>query len=303
MPSDSDLALRTRHLTKRYRKLMAVNDVSLDVYRGEVFGFIGPNGSGKSTTIGMILGLLKPTFGSVELFGEELHRAAPAILRRVGVVFETQAYESYLSGKDNLELLARIAGNGSAERVGDLLEQVGLGDDADRKVKSYSLGMRQRLSLAAALLNDPVLLVLDEPTNGLDATGILDLRTMMADLAQQGTAVFLASHLLSEVEKVCDRLAIVRNGSILAQGRPSELGEGEQAMLVRVSEPDKGLIAVQGVVGAERVMVADGRLRVNVPQERAEEVVAALVDEGLYPTEITYERNSLEKVFREVVAQ
>jgi ABC-2 type transport system ATP-binding protein len=282
---------------------MAVNDVSLDVYRGEVFGFIGPNGSGKSTTIGMILGLLKPTFGSVELFGEELHRAAPAILRRVGVVFETQAYESYLSGKDNLELLARIAGNGSAERVGDLLEQVGLGDDADRKVKSYSLGMRQRLSLAAALLNDPVLLVLDEPTNGLDATGILDLRTIMADLAQQGKAVFLASHLLSEVEKVCDRLAIVRNGSILAQGRPFELGDSEQAMFVRVSEPDKGLIAAQGVVGAERVMVADGRLRVNVPQERAEEVVAALVDEGLYPTEITYERNSLEKVFREVVAQ
>ena len=193
----------------------AVQDVSLTVRAGEVYGFLGANGAGKSTTIRMLLGLIAPTSGNIKLFGQDLRYGQPS--RRLGSLVDGGAFYPFLSGRKNLDVLARTQGLG-AERIDPLLEQVGLARDGGRKVKGYSTGMRQRLGVAAALLNDPDLVILDEPANGLDAAGIQEMRGLIRSLAEeQGKTVFLSSHLLNEVQQVCDRIGIIDRGVLIRE--------------------------------------------------------------------------------------
>jgi ABC-2 type transport system ATP-binding protein len=204
----------------------AVRDVSLSVRGGEVYGFLGPNGAGKSTTIRMLLGLISPTGGEVRLFGQKL-ATEPAVLKRVGSLVDGGNFYPFLSGRRNLEVLARTHGMERAAekgRIDTLLDQVGLGGDGGRKVKGYSTGMRQRLGVAAALLNDPDVVILDEPANGLDAAGIQEMRFLIRRLAEEdGKAVFLSSHLLHEVQQLCDRVAIITKGAVVHESTIADL--------------------------------------------------------------------------------
>jgi ABC-2 type transport system ATP-binding protein len=214
------------NLSKTYGRggsgVAAVRDVSLSVGPGEVYGFLGPNGAGKSTTIRMLLGLISPSAGEARLFGEDLSRN-PSVLKRVGSLVDGGAFYPFLSGRQNLDVLARTHG-GRGERIDALLEQVGLAADGTRKVKGYSTGMRQRLGVAAALLGDPDLVILDEPVNGLDAAGIQEMRALIRSLAaDRGKTVFLSSHLLHEVQQVCDRIAIISKGEVVRQSTIADL--------------------------------------------------------------------------------
>ncbi len=211
-------ALQTFDLTKRFGDLVAVDHVNLKVQEGELFGFLGPNGAGKTTTISMILGLLYPTAGRVHVLGEEVSPTRTHVLRQVGAMVNTPGFLPYLSGRENLRLLARLYPDVDERRVDEVLELVGLRDAAKRKVKGYSTGMKQRLGLAAALLHRPRLLVLDEPTSGLDPIGMKEMRELLRALADGGTTIFLSSHLLHEVEQICDRVALIHQGRIVAEG-------------------------------------------------------------------------------------
>src|SRR6185295_503652 len=215
------------HLAKRYGERLAVADVSCTVERGQVFGFLGPNGAGKSTTIRMLVGLLRPTSGRVLVAGRDLAADRDGALRRLGCIVESPDFYGYLTGRENLEHFARMIDGAALARVGELAELVRLGERLDDRVSTYSLGMRQRLGIAQALLGDPDLVVLDEPANGLDPAGIHELRNLLRRLAdQRGLAVFVSSHLLGEVEKVCDRIAIAHRGRVLAAGSLADLTGG-----------------------------------------------------------------------------
>jgi ABC-2 type transport system ATP-binding protein len=236
-PSPTPPPLAALHLGKRYGDRQAVVDVSFTVGRGEVFGFLGPNGAGKSTTIRMLVGLLRPTSGRVLVAGRDLGDDRDGALRRLGCIVESPDFYGYLTGRENLEHFARMAGGAALARVDELAELARLSGRLDDRVATYSLGMRQRLGIAQALLGDPELLVLDEPANGLDPAGIHELRNLLRRLAdQRGLAVFVSSHLLGEVEKVCDRVAIVSRGRVVAAGTTAELTGAGPAGAARTLE-------------------------------------------------------------------
>jgi len=222
-----DTIIRTNALTKRFRtirrEVIAVDNLSIEVPRGSIYGFLGPNGSCKTTTIGMLLGLIRPSSGTIELFGIEAAKRLPELLTRTSSVLENSPMYPYLSGRDNLEVFARMKGVKSKQRIDEVLDQVGLSNKANNQARTYSLGMRQRLSIAMALLNDPELIVLDEPTNGLDPSGIIEIRQLISQLGQQGKTIFLSSHLLHEVEQVCNHVAVLNRGKVIAQGSVNQL--------------------------------------------------------------------------------
>ncbi len=220
--------LRLSHLSKRFKGVKAVENLTLEVQVGECFGFLGPNGAGKTTTISMILGLLRPTGGRVEVFGRPVTPEDTTPLREVGALVGAPGFYPYLSGRANLRLLARLYPTVNEARIAAVLGQVGLEAAADRKAKTYSTGMKQRLGLAAALLHRPRLLILDEPTSGLDPVGMAEMRTLLRELTADGVTVFLSSHLLHEVEQVCDRVAVLHRGQLLAQGPVANLLHGHQ---------------------------------------------------------------------------
>jgi ABC-2 type transport system ATP-binding protein len=217
------IVLRTEHLTKRFDHIVAVSDLNLQIEQGEIFGFLGPNGSGKTTTIGMILGLITPTVGSIELFEKDIRTDLPSVSRRIGVVMENPSFYPYLSGQDNLKLFSRILGGEADSRVNELLEVVKLSPRARDRFGIYSQGMKQRLAIACALLNDPEFLILDEPTNGLDPAGMREVRQLILKWGGEGKTIFLSSHLLHEVEQVCDYIGIIKEGKLFAQGRKADL--------------------------------------------------------------------------------
>ena len=220
-------ALTAEHLSKRYGSRVAVADVSFTVRRGEVFGLLGPNGAGKTTTIRMLVGLVRPTSGSVAVGGHDLATEREGALGRLGCIVESPDFYDYLTGRENLDHFARMLGPPALARVDELADLVRLRERLGDRVGAYSLGMRQRLGIAQALLGAPDLLVLDEPANGLDPAGIYDLRALLRSLAdERGLGVFVSSHLLGEVEKVCDRIAIVHRGRALAEGTMAELTVG-----------------------------------------------------------------------------
>jgi ABC-type multidrug transport system ATPase subunit len=286
--------ISTRGLVKQYGRLRAVDGIDLDVQAGDVYGFLGANGSGKTTTVRMLLGLVLPTSGSIELLGERMPRAGRRVLPRVGALIEGPAHYGHLSGRENLSLLDASGRGGSwrtrRQRVGAALDQVGLGGVGRRPVKAYSLGMRQRLALAGALLRRPELLVLDEPTNGLDPQGITEVRELLLELHRGGTTVFLSSHLLAEVEQLCSRVGVLDRGRLVLQDSLATLTAPTGSTVVQTPVPDRVRAALDGRVSSvvgERVIVRGGD---------PAEVNALLVGAGIPVTGLALERPTLEEV-------
>jgi ABC-type multidrug transport system ATPase subunit len=295
--------IRTEALTKRFGGLVAVDGLDLDVREGDLFGFLGPNGSGKTTTVRMLLGLVFATSGRIELLGRPMPRAAGEVLPQVGSLVEGPAFYPHLSGRANLALFdaagpdrTRRRGD-RRRRVGEALERVGLGGVGRRPVKAWSTGMRQRLGLAAALLRAPRLLVLDEPTNGLDPHGMREVRDLLVELVGAGTTVFLSSHLLAEVELVCSRAAIVDRGRLVAQDRVEALLGPTGRVLV--STPDVGAAAdlAAGLPGVRLGERRPDRLAVHLDGTAPETLNRRLVDGGVRVRELVVERPTLEEVF------
>jgi ABC-type multidrug transport system ATPase subunit len=279
------LAIESSGLTKRFRRQVAVNAVDLAVPRGAVYGFLGPNGSGKTTTIRMLLGLIRPTAGSHALLGQSMPGGAASVLPRVGSLVEGPAFHPYLSGIDNLRRLDaadRTARAGSADaRIRAALDRVGLAAAARKRYRAYSLGMRQRLALAASLLAPRDLLILDEPTNGLDPQGTREVRALIGALAAEGATVMLSTHLLSEVEQICTHVGVMHQGRLVAQAPLAEL-RAEAIPRVRVeTEQPADAARVLGALGISDVVVQDGHAVGVLGAVAPEKVVVALVDDGV----------------------
>ena len=288
-------------LHKEYRRwrgepLRAVDGLDLSVPEGGVFGFLGPNGSGKTTTIRCMLGLVAATSGTTTVLGRPTPSELATVMPRVGAIVETPAMFPTMTARENLQLLGAIDGIGR-RRVAQSLELVGLGDRADNKVRTYSLGMRQRLGLAAALLKDPALLVLDEPANGLDPAGMREIRELLRQLGNEGRTVFVSSHLLTEVEQTCDRVAIIDRGRLILTGRVDDvLAEASRpSLLVGLDNLDAGAETLRS---AGLAVDSDGAyLRVALPASDAAHVTKLLADAGLYLNELRPDSVSLEELF------
>ena len=286
--------ITTSGLVKRYGRLRAVDGVDLSVQEGDVYGFLGANGSGKTTTVRMLLGLVLPTNGEIELLGERMPRAGRRVLHRVGALIEGPAHYGHLSGRENLSLLDASGRGGSwrtrSPRVADALEQVGLGGVGRGPVKAYSLGMRQRLGLAGALLRRPELLVLDEPTNGLDPQGIHEIRDLLLALNRGGTTVFLSSHLLAEVEQLCTRVGVLDRGRLVLQDDLATLTAPTGSTVVLSPTPERVRALLDG-----RVTAVDGE-RIVVRGDDPAEVNSRLVAAGIAVTGLALDRPTLEQV-------
>ena len=288
------LLVETRGLTKRYgSKTTAVEDLYLTVRRGEVYGFLGPNGAGKTTTLRMLLGLIRPTSGTATVLGEK--PGHPDGLAGVGALVESPAFYPYLSGRDNLKVMARYSGV-KRQRIREVLDLVELSGRAKDKFRKYSLGMKQRLGVAAALLKDPDLLILDEPTNGLDPKGMADMRRLIKELGRGERTVLLSSHMLGEVEQICDRVGVIQNGELVAEGTVAEL-RGDTKLLVRAEPVEEASEIANRLAGVEEVTVKDGMLRLDVDPERVAEINEKLVNAGLRVSELRLSEQSLEEVF------
>jgi ABC-2 type transport system ATP-binding protein len=308
MTDSSAPIIRTVDLTKQYKNLTAVDVLSFEVRRGEVFGFLGPNGAGKTTTIGMLLGLVRPSAGDAEVLGVSIRHNLHAALRRVGAIIENPAFYPYLTGSDNLRIFARISGhingNNAEGRIPELLELVGLSGRGTSKVGAYSLGMRQRLGLACALLGDPELLILDEPTNGLDPAGMLEMRRLIRQLAEDdGKTVFLSSHLLHEVEQVCDRVLILDKGRLIAQGDVKELLSQARGIEIRIDALEDAAVLLEKIPWVIGVQKTEDRLVIDAPPERAPELLVALAGQNLFPLEVRPIVQTLENVFLKLTGE
>jgi ABC-type multidrug transport system ATPase subunit len=296
MNNDSFL-IDTKELTKRYDgEIVAVDHLQMRVRRGEVYGFLGPNGAGKTTTLRMLLGLVRPTSGSALVLGKA--PGSPAGLARIGALIETPSFYPFLSGRDNLRVLAQHASVPST-RVDVVLDQVELRSRAPDRFATYSLGMKQRLGVAAALLKDPELLILDEPTNGMDPAGLAEMRSFIRGLGRGGRTVLLSSHLMSEVEHVCDRVGIIRNGSLVGEGTVNEL-RGRQTLRVGAEPLEAAQALVAALPEVESVARVDGGLRVTADPAAAAAINRALVEAGVAVSELRREQASLEQVFLEL---
>jgi ABC-2 type transport system ATP-binding protein len=294
---NNDIILRTTGLTKHFGKLEAVKNLNLELRRGEVFGFLGPNGAGKSTTVGMILGLVAPTAGSIELFGKKLDGNNWPLLRRVGAIIEEPAFYPYLSGWDNLEALSRAIGGIPRTKITEVLERVNLLDRAHDRYDHYSMGMKQRLGIASTLLRDPELIILDEPTSGLDPAGTKEVRDLIPQLAHESRAVFLCSHLLHEVELVCDRVAIIKQGVMIANAPVQELLAQGQLLQIKVDDAAKATTILKSLPWIKSVKVENGYIIVDAPKDSASRVNQALAEHNIFASELTSRNVSLESVF------
>lgn len=299
MEKNGDLVVRTEHLTKCFGKLVAVDDLNLEVRKGEVFGFLGPNGAGKSTTMGMMLGLISPTSGTVELFGLNIQNYLPKILQRTGAVIESIGFYPYLSGKDNLDYIARITGGISSSRIKEVLALVELSGREKDKFSNYSLGMKQRLAIACALLSDPEFVVLDEPTNGLDPAGMKEIRELIIKLGQEGKTIFLNSHLLHEVEQICERVAIIKKGKIITQGLVEDLMKKGETLQLRVTELEKAVTILKNISWITSVVREDDKLLIGVKAEKYAEISSVLARENIFITEMRAKESTLEEFFLE----
>jgi ABC-2 type transport system ATP-binding protein len=292
--------VHTRELTKRYRGgVTAVDGVNLTVHPGEVYGFLGPNGAGKTTTLRMLLGLIRPTAGTATVLGHP--PGDPRGLSRIGAMVETPAFYSYLSGRDNLRVLARYAGV-PTHRVDAALDTVDLSARGLDKFATYSLGMKQRLGVAAALLKDPELLILDEPTNGLDPAGMADMRALIRQLGTGQRSVLLSSHLLTEVQQICDRVGVISGGRLIADSTVAQL-RGGAALLLAAQPLDEAARLAAELLGPHRVQRQDGRLRCDAGPDDAARLNQALVLAGVQVSELHPVERSLEDVFLEMTGE
>jgi ABC-2 type transport system ATP-binding protein len=299
--------IEIRGLSKVYSRVrggrtIALDGLDLEVPEGGVFGFLGPNGSGKTTTIRILLGLVRASAGSVRVFGRDVPAGLPEVIRRIGSIVESPALFPTFSARANLEHLARIDGI-SRRRVNEVLERVGLSSRAGELVARYSLGMRQRLGIAAALLKDPALLLLDEPANGLDPAGIVEVRELLRSLGREGRTVFVSSHILAEVRQTCDHVAILARGTCAAAGPVEDVlaGRRRARLVVRVEEPSRAadILCAAGISAA----VTDGTVRVALDPSEGPRVTRTLAEHGLYVGELRAEEADLESVFLELTRE
>src|SRR5438477_3566788 len=295
--SSGEVVLRTRNLSKQYGKRLAVDNLNLEVHRGEIFGFLGPNAAGKTATIRMALGLIAPTSGSVEILGQDVFAHRAQVLPRVGALVETPALYIYLSGRNNLRAVASILGGVPKTRLEAVLDLVGLGIRQKDRVRTYSLGMKQRLGVAIALLNDPDLLVLDEPANGLDPAGIAEMRDLMSRLAAEGHTIFLSSHVLREVEAICTRVAIIDHGRLVHEGSVDEVLAGTGEFWLRVPEPGRVLALLQAQAWGLSARPSERRRVTPSPAGQGRDLCAFLAAAGHPPDALDRFRHDLEEVF------
>lgn len=300
------VVIGTAKLTKRFKKAIAVNNVDFEVQAGDVFGLLGPNGAGKTTIIRMLLGLIAPSAGQAQVFGFDPVHHRDEVLARVSAIVETPALYPGLTGRDNLRAMAVMVGIDNAERrVDEVLEKMNLSARAKDRFSTYSLGMKQRLCIAAALLTDPELIILDEPTNGLDPAGMAEIRQLIKELAGQGRTVLLSSHLLNEVQLVCNRVAIIQRGQIIAQGLVSDLLAGKALIEIRVRPEERekaGLyLASQGWANHLRAegeyLIVDGATTEGATLNRV------LATQGIYASEITPRSQSLEEYYLQLTGE
>jgi len=295
-----DFVVETHELTKRYGSILAVDSLSIQVPRGGVFGLLGPNGSGKTTTMSMLLGLVAPTSGTFRLLGHDSNGTLQEALHDVGAIAESPAFYPYLSGRANLQYFQGIIGRGDSNDIERLLELAGLSDRAKNKFSTYSQGMKQRLSIAYALLGDPHLLFLDEPTNGLDPAGMAEVRELIRSLSGEGHTVLLSSHLLHEVQQVCDRVAIMSRGRLIAQGAIRDLLRRRGAIRLTTTDDTKAAAIISAQPWVTAVSAEKGYLTAEAPPERSWELTKALAEHGVAVKEMAPVEDSLERYFLEV---
>jgi ABC-type multidrug transport system, ATPase component len=299
-PAIHDSVVQTHGLSKHYGSIVAVDGLDLTVKRGEVYGFLGPNGAGKTTTLRMLLGLIRPTSGTATVAGAA--PGMPASLIKTGAIVEAPAFYPYLSGYDNLRLLAIYCGV-PIKRVAATLDQVELTPRARHKFSTYSSGMKQRLGIAAALLKEPELLILDEPTNGLDPQGMADVRNLIIALGRGNRTVLISSHLLSEVEQMCTRIGVIRKGKLVAEGTIDEL-RGAATLTVRATPTDAARQILESEIGTENVRVVDeGTFSLKVNLKRTASINRRLVEAGVEVTELQADGRSLEDIFIELTGE
>ena len=293
----TETVIETSALSKRYGDaIVAVDDLDLRVRRGEVYGFLGPNGAGKTTTLRMLLGLVRPSSGAAAVLGEP--PGEPPALARIGSMVEAPAFYPYLSGRDNLRVLAGHT-DVAERRIDEVLDEVRLLDRAGDRSATYSLGMKQRLGVAAALLKDPELLILDEPSNGLDPAGMAEMRQLIRSLGSGRRTVVLSSHLMGEVEQICDRVGVIRDGALVAEGTVEQL-RGNARLRVRAEPLGAAARVAEALPGVRHVDRNDDRLEVSADPASAAAINSALVHAGIAVSELTVARASLEDVFLEL---
>lgn len=297
--------IETRGVTKRFGARPAVMDLDLTVPRGSAFGFLGHNGAGKTTFIRVLLGLTQADAGSMRISGRQVPQERAAVLARVGAIVEEPHFHGHLTGRENLRVIAAVRGPEIRGRIDGALRRVGLADRADDRVKTYSQGMRQRLGVARCLLADPELLILDEPMNGLDPGGILEFRTMIAELTGEGRTVFLSSHLLDEVEKTCDAAAVIDRGRLIAQGPISELVADDDAELdITVDDRHTALDLLDGHPAVTAAFPTPDGIRVTLAGvDGAASINARLVTGGVSVSRLEPVRESLEQRFLEMTSR
>lgn len=293
-----ETVLSVSKLTKNFGKLCAVNQLDLEVKRGQVFGMLGPNGSGKTTTLGMLMGVVNPTGGSFTWFGEP---ASHLTRRKIGAVLEHPIFYPYLSGQKNLELNALIKG-ADPNNIAKVLDIVELTARKDDKYKTYSLGMKQRLAIASALVSDPIILILDEPTNGLDPMGIAEIREIIKRIAADGKTIILASHLLDEVQKVCTHFAVLKRGNLMHIGPVDDVGKGEEIVEVQAYHDDLGVL-LQEFVGSATIKKDSGVFHVMMKEGfHSKDLNRFLFEKGIVASHLATRKKSLEKQFLEILA-
>jgi ABC-type multidrug transport system ATPase subunit len=291
--------IETHGLTKSFGAVAAVSDVSMTVRQGEVYGFLGPNGAGKTTTLRMLLGLARPTSGTAIVAGHA--PGDPAGLAKIGALVDSAAFYPYLSGRENLYVVADLAGV-SHSRVDPVLDEVDLLSRAHRKFSGYSMGMKQRLGVAAALLKNPELLILDEPTNGLDPQGMAEMRKLIRSMAQGDRTVLLSSHLLGEVEQICDRVGVIRDGRLVVESTVHDL-RGDEGLLVKAEPEDRAYAFLAEMFGPELISRGDGALHVKADPKRSMEINGRLQAAGIGVSELRPFETSLEEVFFQLTGE
>src|SRR5438309_5101236 len=300
MHMENTTIVETHGLTKRYGSgVLAVNSIDMSVRRGEVYGFLCPNAAGKTTTLRMLVGLIRPTSCTATAAGHT--PGNPAGLAKIGSLIESPGFYPYLSGRENLRVVADFAGV-DHKRVEEVLDMVELASRAGRKFGTYSTGMKQRLGVAAALLKDPELLILDEPTNGLDPQGMAEMRKLITDIGQGERTVLLSSHLLAEVEQICDRVGVISNGKLVKQSTVQEL-LGEEGVLVRAQPSEKASEVLTRMFGAEAISRQDGAIRLKTKPENSVEINRSLTSAGIDVSELRPFERSLEEVFFQLTGE
>jgi ABC-2 type transport system ATP-binding protein len=298
--SADDFVIAIDGLTKRFGSVTAVQDLTLRVPRGGVFGLLGPNGSGKTTTIGLLLGLIRPSAGSIRLFGNDARGSQLSALRRIGAIVENPAFYPDLSGRANLRYFQGIAGRTDAEEIERLLVLVDLAERADGKFRTYSLGMKQRLGIAYALLGKPELVFLDEPTNGLDPSGMAEVRDLIERLGRTGHTVVLSSNLLNEVEQVCDNVAILSRGRLITHGKVRDLLHLSGTVRLKTTANEQACEILGALDWVSSVRSEDGYLIAGVATDRSGEITRELSRQDVYVTEMVPLRVTLERYFLQV---